>query len=177
MFRPSLFRELLGPAFERLPEAIRRVHAGQPSAWFHGGCSIERGRHWLARLSATLAGMPPATAQVALRIEIAATGSGETWSRYFGDRPLRSRLSADQGLLVERLGPLSITFQLEATEQQIRWTPRAGRVLGVCLPASFFKGVVASESMLDGRYHFDVQAALPVIGLVIHYRGWLQTDV
>jgi len=25
----------------------------------------------------------------------------------------------------------------------------------------------------DGRFHFDVPIALPLIGDVVHYRGWL----
>lgn len=176
MASSSLFRHLLGASFERLPAGIRQVHAGHPSLWFEGACAIERGRHWLARLSAVIAGMPPATAQVDLRIEIAADAAGETWNRHFGERLMSSRMHAVNGLLVERLGPLTIAFQLEAADQQIRWNPRAGRILGVPLPAAFFKGVVACESMIDGRYHFDVRAALPLMGLVIHYRGWLRTD-
>lgn len=26
----------------------------------------------------------------------------------------------------------------------------------------------------DGSFHFDVPIALPLIGLVVHYRGWLE---
>jgi len=172
-----LFRDLLGVAFDSLPEGIRRVHSGAASAWFGGGCAIERGTNWLGRLSATLTGMPPATPQVDVRIEIVADARGESWNRYFGGRPLRSRMSQERGLLVERLGLLTVAFRLEANATQIVWLPQAGRVLGVPLPASFFQGIVARESMLDGRYHFDVRAALPVIGLVIHYRGWLDGDI
>ena len=169
----SLFHKLLGASFEELPAEIRRVHAGERSVWFNGECAIEHGRHWLANLAARIARMPPATSRCALRIEIAADTVGETWNRYFGDRPMSSRLRADRGLLVEQLGPLTIAFQLQANSQQIAWTPQWGRVLGIALPASFFAGVVARESMLDGRYYFEVQAALPMVGLVISYRGWL----
>lgn len=172
---PSLFHRLLGDAFERLPVGIRSVHSGAASAWFSGRCAIVRGQGWLARLAAALAGMPAAADAVPVRIQIAADPGGETWNRYFGERLLRSRMRAHRGLLVERLGLLTIGFRLEATALQIRWLPQAGKVLGIPLPASFFKGVVASESMRDDRYQFDVRAALPVVGLVIHYRGWLDS--
>jgi len=47
------------------------------------------------------------------------------------------------------------------------------RALGVPLPARWFAGVAARESEADGRYCFDVRAALPLAGLLVHYRGWL----
>jgi hypothetical protein len=44
------------------------------------------------------------------------------------------------------------------------------------MPASLFDGVVAREFQFDGRYRFDVRADLPVIGLLVHYIGWLDVD-
>jgi hypothetical protein len=169
----SLFATLLGTSFDTLPAGIKAIHTGSVSARFSGACDIERGTSWLGRLAATFAGMPPAGSQVALQVEITADAGGEIWSRHFGDRLVRSRLSNSRGLLVERLGLLTIAFRLDATPLQIRWLPQAGRVFGVPVPAAFFKRVTASESMQEGRYRFDVRAELPVIGLVIHYRGWL----
>ncbi|MGG6892910.1 DUF4166 domain-containing protein [Rhizobium sp. BR 315] len=32
----------------------------------------------------------------------------------------------------------------------------------------------ADEWAEDDRFHFDVSIALPLIGLVVHYRGWLR---
>jgi hypothetical protein len=29
----------------------------------------------------------------------------------------------------------------------------------------------------DGRFHFDVRISLPIGGLLVHYRGWLEPDV
>jgi hypothetical protein len=47
-------------------------------------------------------------------------------------------------------------------------------VLGVLpLPESWFSRVSAREWAEGDRYHFDVQAALPVAGPLVHYRGWL----
>lgn len=169
----SLFARLLGASFSELPASIREIHRGHPSIVVDGACSIERGGNWLAQLSATIAGMPPAAAEVPLRVEIVADAAGETWSRYFGDRLMCSRMRGQGNLLVERLGPLTIAFRLEADPRQIRWIPQSGRVLGIPMPASVFKGIVATEYTANDRYHFEVRAALPVMGLVIHYRGWL----
>ena len=171
---PSLFANLLGAAFDRLPAGIRRIHAGSLPVRFSGACDIKRGSTVLGRLAGTLAGMPAAGSQVPLTIEIGAAVDGETWTRHFGTRQVRSRMTAEGGLLVERLGLLTIAFRLDANAHRIVWSPQGGRILGVALPEAFFRGVIASESLVAGRYHFDVRAALPVIGLVIHYRGWLE---
>ena len=32
---------------------------------------------------------------------------------------------------------------------------------------------MAREYEADGRFHFDVPITLPLVGLLIHYRGWL----
>jgi hypothetical protein len=33
---------------------------------------------------------------------------------------------------------------------------------------------IAREYEANGRFHFDVPIALPLIGLLVHYRGWLE---
>jgi len=50
------------------------------------------------------------------------------------------------------------------------------RVLGIPLPAAWFAGVHAREYERDGRYRFDVVATLPLIGLLVHYHGWLEFE-
>ena len=41
------------------------------------------------------------------------------------------------------------------------------------LPASLFEGVRCREFEQDGRYRFEVEARLPLVGRVIRYEGWL----
>jgi hypothetical protein len=36
--------------------------------------------------------------------------------------------------------------------------------------------VVAFEMVEDDRFWFDVSLRLPLVGLLAHYRGWLQPD-
>jgi hypothetical protein len=56
------------------------------------------------------------------------------------------------------------------------WRIRRVSSLGIPLSAKWFDGVVAREFEEDGRYRFDVRAALPFVGLLVHYRGWLDVD-
>ena len=44
---------------------------------------------------------------------------------------------------------------------------------GVPLPLAFAPTSRAREWEADGRFHFDVPTALPLIGRIVHYRGWL----
>lgn len=60
-----------------------------------------------------------------------------------------------------------------ANEPGLSWHLVRVRALGLPLPVSWFAGVTAREFELDGRYCFDVHAALPGVGLLVHYRGWL----
>ena len=172
----GLFKQLTGPAFEGLPGLIQRVHAGAATTTFSGACDVDRGHRWLARLAGWLAGMPPAAQQIGLRVRIDADRAGEVWTRHFGSCEMRSRLHARDGLLVEQLGLLTVAFELVPQADRLRWIPRGGRVLGIPLPAGFFSGIDAVECTAAQRYTFEVRAALPLIGLIVHYRGWLQAD-
>jgi hypothetical protein len=78
-------------------------------------------------------------------------------------------------LLIEQLGPLTVEFELVPAADHLAWIARGGRVLGVRLPARFFSGIRAVESMAAQRYTFEVRAELPIMGLIVHYHGWLQT--
>ena len=86
---------------------------------------------------------------------------------------MTSSLRARDGLLEERLGPTTFRFVLAADRERITWKVVGVRVLGVPVPASWFSGVRASESVAGGRYRFDVEASLPVVGLLVRYQGTL----
>ena len=56
------------------------------------------------------------------------------------------------------------------------WRVARVTALSVRLPGRWFDKVQARESELEGRYRFDVAAALPVVGLLVRYRGWLRME-
>jgi len=49
-------------------------------------------------------------------------------------------------------------------------------VVGVPLPLTWFRGITATETAIDGRYGFDVAAVVPIVGLLVSYRGWLDVN-
>lgn len=178
----ALFPALLGAAFDALPDPVRRLHLRAGAACYAGEVRVDRGRHPLARLCAWATRLPPSGAGP-LQVEIVAADGREAWTRRIGGRAMPSRLWAGRGamtgLLCERLGLVVFGFALSvepgAHGPQIVWRVRRLRVFGLLpLPAGWFGGVDARESVdAEGRYHFNVHAALPVAGLLVHYRGWL----
>ena len=89
---------------------------------------------------------------------------------------MRSRLWDADGVLCERLGLVTFGFALSARDGAIEWRVVRVRALGLPLPARWFGAVAAREFEQNDRYHFDVRAALPLAGLLVHYRGWLDVD-
>ncbi len=122
---------------------------------------------------AMIAQLPPAGQNVAITVAITADANAETWSRDFNGHIMCSRLWSAGGRLCERLGPLTLVFKLTPQVDAIDWQLYAVRYLGIPLPLRLFSGTKAREYLEDGRYHFDVGAVLPVIGLLVRYRGWL----
>ena len=68
-------------------------------------------------------------------------------------------------------------FVLHTWDGTIFWNVTGARLLGVLpLPAALFRDIRCSEREVDGRYVFDVEAALPLAGHVVRYHGWLRPE-
>jgi hypothetical protein len=168
----SSFAQVLGPAFDTLPAPVRALHVAQGGHRYHGEVQVERGSGWLSRFVAAATHLPPAgTGPVC--VEIMASPLEERWTRFIGGRAMPSRLWREDERLCERLGLATFGFRLEVVDGVIAWRVERVRVFGLSLPARWFTGVGARESADGGRYAFDVWASLPLAGLLVHYRGWL----
>lgn len=169
---PTLYRQLLGAQFDTLAPSLQALHARGGRHRYHGKVEVERGSGVLSRLCATATRLPGA-GRGPVKVEIVAEAGQERWTRVFAQHAMRSRLWARDGVLCERLGLATFGFRLRIDEGAIVWRVERVRVLGVPLPARWFARVHAREYDRKGRYHFDVAAALPLAGLLVHYRGWL----
>ncbi len=168
-----LFRRALGDAYAALPTCLRALHDG--SGRWRGEAMVDRGHGVLSRLCAWLTRLPPAGVHPVV-VEIATEHDGERWTRRYGAaHAMPSRLWAARGVLHERLGPATLRYRMTVEAGAIVWHVAGIRILGLLpLPVRWFAGVEARESGDDGRYRFDVRARLPGIGLLVHYRGWLE---
>lgn len=167
-----LFRRVLGAEFETLPPAIRALHTATGHRRYRGQVEVVRGGNPLARVFAWATRLPPA-GRGEVEVEIDASGEEEKWTRHIGGHAMPSRLWERDGLLCEQLGLVRFGFRLAVEEDGIAWRVERVTTLGLGLPMRWFGKVQARESELEGRYRFDVAAALPAVGLLVRYRGWL----
>ena len=168
-----LFSSLLRQDFERLPIQLRTVHDGRARKRLSGRCRVERGAHPLISILALVASLPPSHADTKTSVDITCDGDTETWTRNFDGHVMRSRLWKHDSLLAERLGAVTLRFRLTVEHSRIVWRVAGAGIFGIPVPKAWFAGCEATESVVDGRYEFDVRATLPIVGLLIHYRGWL----
>jgi hypothetical protein len=171
----ALLPRLLGADFARLPQAVRRVHGGDHTQAFSGRASVARGASPAAMLLGGLARLPP-SGEVALAIEFVRADDGETWVRHFAAHRMTSRLWESAGVLHEQLGAARFAFALHVEAGELHWRLLAVRGLGVPLPVAWFAATRSRVFDDDGRYGFDVQAALPAAGSIVRYRGWLDAS-
>jgi len=172
-----LYRRLLGDDFDRLPPEIRAMHGATDRLAAAGRGSVERGRNPLARLVAGLFGLPPAARDVPVRVTFTVAEGVEIWERDFDGARFRSRQEIGRGrlagLLVQRFGPFAFGLAVPAGPAGLSLEIRGMEFLGLPLPRALAPRVAAGERVVDGRFTFDVRMALPLVGLLVHYRGWL----
>lgn len=169
---PGLFRQVLGQRFEALPVPVRAIHGGDGVA--RGTAVARRGRSPIARLVAAVLGLPRPGRQ-AVEVTIATTGTGEVWTRRFGDRSFASRLGAvsEAGQFEERFGPLAFRFEMVPRSTGVAWRTIGWSAFRVPLPRALRPVVRAASLGEHGRYRFRVVVADRLFGLMFAYRGTL----
>lgn len=171
---PLLARALDG--FALMPEAVRAAHAPDPAVELKGEVDIEGAATWPAGLIARLFGFPGAGHALPASVTIEREDDGEIWIRRFGDAVFESHLSAGPGgnRLIERFGALSCELSARADARGFELAIEGARAMGIPLPRALAPRTQASASIdAQGRYRFDVEITLPVVGRLVAYRGWL----
>jgi hypothetical protein len=169
-----LYRRLLGARFDELPPRVAELHDVTGVSVWKGRSDVERGRSLACRLVATLFGLPPAGHGQPLEVTFTPDGGTELWTRRFGDAVFRSLQYERRGLLCERVGPSTFVFALVTSPDGMALKLKGVRFLGVPLPRFLAPEVATFESEREGRYHFEVEASLPLIGRIVRYEGWLE---
>lgn len=171
---PPLYRRLLQDRFDQLPDRVRALHEVHGTSTWSGRADVERGQSRVSRIVATLFALPPAGRDQALTVTFRAQAGREIWERRFGNSVFRSIQYERGGLLAERVGPTTFVFALDASAEGLKLDVRRILVLGLPLPSFFWPAVCTFECERDGRYRFDVEAALPLVGRLVRYSGWLE---
>lgn len=171
---PPLYARVMGEALAQLPPAVAAIHRVAGAAVATGRASVERGANPLAPLVAGLLHFPPATPDTPVTVWFSEEGGVETWTRCFGGSTFQSQLRQRGPLLVERFGPLRFGFALPCDGTGLRMILRRWWVGLIPLPLALAPKIAASEQEREGRFHLDVAIALPLLGPVVRYRGWLE---
>lgn len=169
----SVHARLLGDDMRRLQPAVAELHATDGAVVWRGRVDVERGGGVLGHFVGAMLSLPPAGPDQQIEFRRTPHGEAEIWERIISGRTFASRLAADNGLLVERLGPAVFRFRLVADNTMLRWHYEGARILGLLWPKALAPHIVAQEQASGDRYRFTVSVKLPVIGLVVAYRGWL----
>ncbi|MBV9827146.1 MAG: DUF4166 domain-containing protein [Alphaproteobacteria bacterium] len=180
---PLPFQRLLGAGFGQIPEPVRRVHSLTQPLNTSGKAEITSPRNPLARLLCRLAGLPRPGTDVPVSVRFQPDGrGGEYWRRRFtaergGERRYASTMQAgdgdDAGLLVERFWPFIYYHRLTPSAAGVAWRLVRWKLLGIALPRFTLPTVDCFEAAQGERYTFDINVVFPLVGPVIHYRGWL----
>jgi hypothetical protein len=172
-----IFRRVLGDAFDRLPDIVRRTHLTAERSHWSGTCDVTRGTGLWPRLLCALFGFPPEGRDQPVEVVKTTTKAGETWDRRFGRRRFRSHLSVRRGGMEERFGPFSFALGLHVAGGALHYPVSAGRIGPLQLPRCLLPVSVAREQAANGVFRFDVDLRAPLTGQrMVHYRGWLAED-
>ncbi len=172
-----LYRRLLGDAYTQLPGPIQAMHDLTETLAVEGRATIERGRNPLAQAIAAAVGFPPAGENVAVKVVFTLREGREVWRRSFADASFTSTQEEGQGsfdrLICERFGPFTFGIALVREPDRLRLVVRRWSLFAIPLPSALAPFGSTFERAEDDRFHFHVEIRLPVIGLIVGYRGWL----
>jgi len=169
---------VLGPNFASLPEPVRRLHGLSADATTIGCADIDMAPGALPRLVCALSGLPAAGREVPVSVVFQVDGrGGEFWRRHFAGRRYQSSFGVGRGkhagLLCERFFPFVFFHRLTPTARGLRWDLVAWRLLWLPLPRWLMPPTICFESGDGDRFVFDIDVRFPIIGQLVHYRGWL----
>ena len=172
-----LYRKLLGVAFESLPPMLQQLHRSTVTRRWAGHADVRRGGGMLAKLVAAAIGFPKAQSRVPVTVTFSPANDQERWTRSFGGKSFSSVQSYGTGrnrhLLVERFGVASFALALVVDDDRLLLVPRRWSVLGIPMPRFLLPDGQSFETERDGQFCFDVEISLPLIGLIVAYRGAL----
>jgi len=170
----SLYEQVMGPEFARLDAPVQAFHRLAGTHVLQGQVRVEAPWSPLARLAARLIGAPAASGKGPMRLELVASADRETWHRHFPTGQMASRLEHGQGCVVEHLGPLRLEVALEAADGRLVLRLLRMRLWGLPCPSWLLPQLIAEESGRSGQLHFLVRAAVPLVGPVLGYTGYLE---
>ena len=144
----SIYRTVAGPAFDALPEVIRRAHEVPLRA--RGEVDVRWSARPLSRLLARVMRLPPEGAAMPLRLVVR---------------------DAAGGLLREKAGAAEFCFRLEADEARLVYRTARCRLLGVPLPRWMAARTTATIEPFGEGWRAKIEVEMPGLGRICEYEA------
>lgn len=174
----SIYEKVMGEAFARLAPPLQDFHRRKSSFSMQGKAEVVHGKSLASRLVGKLFGFPAAGENVEVIVNIDVVPRGEIWIRIFGQSRFSSRQSLGcgrhEGLIVESFGPLNFVMAVVEEGGKLLLKLRGWSCLGLLLPNCLMPTSTAFEHGAEGRFNFDVDIGLPMVGRIVRYTGWLE---
>lgn len=174
----TLYQRLLAEQFAKLPPVLQDFHGTVSGGRAAGHVQVIRGRGVFHRLLGRLLGLPPAGERVPVRLQVVVKGEREQWFRVFeGERVVSlnavqyAEETPDCRLLVESFGPMRLLFQPVVEEDGLVFEQVGCRLGAIRLPRPVAPQAGAELRGRAEDWHIDVRMALPLMGLLLRYRG------
>jgi hypothetical protein len=167
----TLYRRLLGEAFDSLPPVLRGFHDREKGGSATGIFSVVHGKGRLRGMLARLGRLPDPGRAIPVRLWVVTEGPRERWIREIGHRRLETVQWIGQGLLIEVAGPFRCGYQVDASREGMRLRSVRGWFYGLPLPPVLTPRVEAVVTAHGDAWHLNVRIELPLLGLLAGYEG------
>jgi hypothetical protein len=187
-----LYPSLIGNNWSALDPRLKRFYSADGERRGTGVFQIHHGPSMWARILARILRLPKEAPDVPTRLRVMeANGSagenhhGEIWNRSFGNRELNSiQYANNHGMLAERFTLTELWFRLEVVDSSLVFVTAGGALvvgpIRIRLPIWLcprVMGRATSGRGNRGRFNVSVNLAVPLIGLVLSYEGYIDPEV
>ena len=171
---PPLFQYVLGEKYETLPAALQDGHNVMSYKTMRGNVDITRGKNPLTHLLANIIGFAKSQTLAPISITMDVRGDHEVWTRTIGTSTFTSILSPGNRPceIYEKFGPVKFKMLFRIEDNKLHYDIKSAKIFGVPLPAFLRPKSVTHEREEDGKFIFDVEIILPLLGRLISYKGW-----
>lgn len=168
-----------GDAFVQLHPLLQSLH--RQGGILRGRIAIDTGRGIAGLIGRRLArrlGIPLHRAECGFVVQITHERDALLWRRGFDDgAEMRSTFVPyghfPAGGWHERSGPLLLDLGVDTRDGGWQWHLRRARWHGMPIPRALLPQAQAGKRIVDGRYAFDVDFRVPLLGRVLRYSGLL----
>jgi len=148
---PTLYRRLLGSAFDTLPPVLRRFHDQEAGGSARLAFQVSHGNGWLCRAAAKIARLPRPGNEVRGFLRVVVKGDRERWIREVDGRRIE-------------------TVQWRGRDG-MRFRSARGWFGGLPLPPPLLPRVTAIVTGRKASWWVTVRVELPLLGLLMLYEG------